>query len=106
MGASYLAAELLDPLGKAVTGEVHRRGDVAAVLLADQAQVDHLGQVDARHVAEPLVEGLARLDATGIGAGRDTAVSQPRSIQWKSGPEYSRSHENMSSVSAVVSAGG
>ena len=25
-------------------------------------------------------------DATGIGAGRDTAVSQPRSIQWKAGP--------------------
>ncbi len=45
-------------------------------------------------------------DATGIGAGGDTAVSQPRSIQWKAGPEYSRSHENMSSVSAVVSAGG
>jgi len=45
-------------------------------------------------------------DASGIGAGRDTAVSQPRSIQWKAGPEYSRSHENMSSVSAVVSAGG
>jgi len=45
-------------------------------------------------------------DATGIGAGNDTAVSQPRSIQWKAGPEYARSHENMSSVSAVVSAGG
>ena len=45
-------------------------------------------------------------DASGIGAGRDTAVSRPRSIQWKAGPEYSRSHENMSSVSAVVSAGG
>ncbi len=45
-------------------------------------------------------------DATGIGAGKDTAVSQPRSIQWKAGPEYARSHENMSSVSAVVSAGG
>jgi hypothetical protein len=45
-------------------------------------------------------------DATGIGAGKDTTVSQPRSMQWKAGPEYSRSHENMSSVSAVVSAGG
>jgi len=45
-------------------------------------------------------------DATGIGVGRDTAVSQPRSIQWKAGPEYGRSHENMSSVSAVVTAGG
>ena len=45
-------------------------------------------------------------DATGIGTGKDTAVSRPRSIQWKAGPEYGRSHENMSSVSAVVSAGG
>ena len=45
-------------------------------------------------------------DATGIGTGKDTVVSQPRSIQWKAGPEYGRSHENMSSVSAAVSAGG
>jgi len=45
-------------------------------------------------------------DASGVGAGRDRAVSRPRSIQWKAGPEYSRSHENMSSVSAVVSARG
>ena len=45
-------------------------------------------------------------DASGIGTGRDTAVGQPRSAQWKAGPEYGRSHENMSSVSAVVSAGG
>jgi len=45
-------------------------------------------------------------DATGIGTSRDTLVAQPRSMQWKAGPEYSRSHENMSSVSAVVTAGG
>jgi len=45
-------------------------------------------------------------DASGIGSGRDTAVCRPRSAQWKAGPEYGRSHENMSSVSAVVSAGG
>jgi len=45
-------------------------------------------------------------DATGIGTGKDTAVRRPRSIQWKAGPEYGRSHENVSSVSAVVSAGG
>ena len=45
-------------------------------------------------------------DATGVGAGKDTAVSRPGSIQWKAGPEYGRSHENMSSVSVVVSAGG
>ncbi len=45
-------------------------------------------------------------DATGVGAGKDTAVSRPRSIQWKAEPEYGRSHENMSSVSVVVSVGG
>ncbi len=45
-------------------------------------------------------------DASGIGTSSDTVVAQPRSMQWKAGPEYSRSHENMSSVSAVVSAGG
>ncbi|GAB6166215.1 hypothetical protein JCM19992_22150 [Thermostilla marina] len=45
-------------------------------------------------------------DASGIGSGADTTLRRPRSLQWKSGPEYSRSHENMSSVSAVVSAGG
>jgi outer membrane protein assembly factor BamB len=45
-------------------------------------------------------------DSTGIGAGNDRAVGPPRHLQWKAGPEFSRSHENMSSVSAVVSAGG
>jgi hypothetical protein len=45
-------------------------------------------------------------DSTGIGAGNDLAVGPPRHLQWKAGPEFSRSHENMSSVSAVVSSGG
>jgi len=45
-------------------------------------------------------------NAGGINASGDTLVAQPRSMQWKAGPEYSRSHENMASVSAVVSAGG
>ncbi|RMF93933.1 MAG: hypothetical protein D6741_13130, partial [Planctomycetota bacterium] len=45
-------------------------------------------------------------DATGIGSGNDSTLRRPRSMQWQSRPEYSRSHENMSSVSAVVSAGG
>jgi outer membrane protein assembly factor BamB len=45
-------------------------------------------------------------DSTGIGAGNDRAVGPPRHLQWKAGPEFSRSHENMSSVSAVVSSGG
>jgi len=70
-----------------------------------------VAMIDGRKIVKEVPEELDAwthhmYDATGIGAGRDTAVSQPRSIQWKAGPEYSRSHENMSSVSAVVSAGG
>jgi hypothetical protein len=45
-------------------------------------------------------------DSSGIGAGNDRTVGPPRHLQWKAGPEFSRSHENMSSVSVVVSAGG
>ncbi|MDP6634484.1 MAG: PQQ-binding-like beta-propeller repeat protein [Phycisphaerae bacterium] len=44
-----------------------------------------------------------KYNAAGIGAGGDTLVGPPRRMQWKAGPEYSRSHENMSSVSSVVS---
>ena len=36
----------------------------------------------------------------------DTEVGPPRKLQWTAGPTYSRNHEYMSSVSAVVSAGG
>ncbi|NQT38124.1 MAG: class I SAM-dependent methyltransferase, partial [Planctomycetes bacterium] len=45
-------------------------------------------------------------DATGIGTGNDTRVGPPRHIQWEAGPPFGRSHENMSSVSAMVSSGG
>ena len=45
-------------------------------------------------------------DASGNPAGGDQRVGPPRHIQWECGPRWSRSHENMSSVSAVVSAGG
>ena len=36
----------------------------------------------------------------------DSVVASPRSIQWVGGPRYSRHHDKMSSVSAVVSANG
>ncbi len=45
-------------------------------------------------------------DASGVATSADTRVAQPRSMQWKAGPEYSRSHENMASVSAVVGSAG
>jgi outer membrane protein assembly factor BamB len=37
---------------------------------------------------------------------RDTVVATPRRIQWEAGPRWSRSHELVSSVTAMVSAGG
>lgn len=45
-------------------------------------------------------------DATGNPAGNDTKVGPPRYTHWEDGPKWTRSHENMSSVSAVVSSGG
>ncbi|NQU21639.1 MAG: PQQ-binding-like beta-propeller repeat protein [Candidatus Nealsonbacteria bacterium] len=45
-------------------------------------------------------------DSTGINTGNDRGIGPPRHLQWEAGPLFSRSHENMSSVSAVVSSGG
>ena len=45
-------------------------------------------------------------DSTGINSGNDRGIGPPRHLQWEAGPTFCRSHENMSSVSAVVSAGG
>jgi len=36
----------------------------------------------------------------------DTVVGSPRHLQWTGGPRWSRHHEHMSSMSAMVSAGG
>jgi len=38
--------------------------------------------------------------------GQDTVVGPPRHFQWISKPRFSRSHDHLASVSAVVSAGG
>jgi len=45
-------------------------------------------------------------DASGNPVASDRRVGPPRHTQWEDGPRASRSHENMSSVSAVVTAGG
>ena len=45
-------------------------------------------------------------DASNNAVSRDTVVGPPRRLQWVGGPLYSRHHDRMSSVSAVVSAGG
>ncbi len=45
-------------------------------------------------------------DATGNAVADDTVVGPPRRLQWVGGPRWSRHHEHMSSVSALVSSNG
>ena len=45
-------------------------------------------------------------DAKNNAVSHDLQVKTPTSLQWDSGPRWSRHHDHMSSVSAVVTAGG
>jgi outer membrane protein assembly factor BamB len=45
-------------------------------------------------------------DPTGNAVGRDRAVGPPRHFQWSAGPLWSRHHNTVPGVSAMVSAGG
>ena len=45
-------------------------------------------------------------DASNNAVSRDTVVEPPRGLRWTCGPEYARSHEHFSSMSAMVTAGG
>jgi len=45
-------------------------------------------------------------DASNNAVAHDSVVGPPRRMQWVGSPRYSRHHDRMSSVSAVVSAGG
>ncbi len=45
-------------------------------------------------------------DATGNAVSNDTVIGPPRRLQWVGGPAWSRHHEHMSSLSALVSSGG
>jgi len=45
-------------------------------------------------------------DATNNAVSSDRQVKTPKSLQWESGPRWSRHHDHMSSVSAVVTSGG
>ncbi|GAG08853.1 unnamed protein product, partial [marine sediment metagenome] len=45
-------------------------------------------------------------DATNNAVAHDDVVGPPRRLQWVGSPRWSRHHDNMSSVSAVVSSGG
>jgi outer membrane protein assembly factor BamB len=45
-------------------------------------------------------------DASGNAVSRDAVAGPPKRLQWTGGPRWGRHHEHMSSVSAMVSAGG
>ena len=45
-------------------------------------------------------------DPSNNAVAHDSVIEPPRRYQWVAGPRYSRQHDHMSSVSAVVSAGG
>jgi len=45
-------------------------------------------------------------DASGNAVSKDTMVGPPRRLQWVGSPRWSRHHEHMSSVSALVSSNG
>ncbi|UCG16910.1 MAG: PQQ-binding-like beta-propeller repeat protein, partial [Phycisphaerales bacterium] len=45
-------------------------------------------------------------DAQGNAVSHDTAVGPPRHLQWVGSPRWSRHHDRMASMSALVSAGG
>jgi len=45
-------------------------------------------------------------DASNHAVSKDTVVGPPRGLRWTCGPEYARSHEHFSSVSAMVTTAG
>jgi outer membrane protein assembly factor BamB len=45
-------------------------------------------------------------DASGNAVSRDRAAGPPKRLQWTRGPRWGRHHEHMSSMNAMVSAGG
>ncbi|MCD6303606.1 MAG: PQQ-binding-like beta-propeller repeat protein, partial [Planctomycetes bacterium] len=45
-------------------------------------------------------------DATGNAVANDTVVGPPKHLQWVGSPKWTRHHEHMSSLSALVSSGG
>jgi outer membrane protein assembly factor BamB len=45
-------------------------------------------------------------DASNNAVSKDEAVGPPESLQWVTGPKFSRSHEHLASLSAAVTSGG
>jgi outer membrane protein assembly factor BamB len=64
-----------------------------------------------RRLPGPALEGTDEWthylhDASNNAVAHDDRVGPPRHLQWQAGPRWSRHHDHMSSVSAVVTSGG
>jgi len=93
------------------------RGPAQARAAAIRGQVKALGAVDIRQSTGWLSfrkPWPAQMDewthylhgSENNAVSRDTAVGPPRHLQWVGGPQWSRHHEHLSSMNAMVSAGG
>lgn len=64
-------------------------------------------QKTVKHRPEEIDEWTHYLhDSTNNAVAHDTVIAPPRRMQWIGSPKWARHHDRMSSVSAVVSAGG
>ncbi|MEE8452688.1 MAG: PQQ-binding-like beta-propeller repeat protein [Thermoguttaceae bacterium] len=70
-----------------------------------------VAMVDGKRAVKPLPADIDEwthylYDAKNNAVSHDEKVATPTSLQWDSGPRWSRHHDHMSSISAVVSSGG
>ena len=98
---SLVVATKLEPVAMDEVMRVLSPGGVACVLR------DGAWQKTVKPWPKALDEWTHTLhDPSNNAVGTDTVVAPPRRFQWIAGPRRARQHENMASVSAVVSAKG
>jgi len=99
------AMRVLAPNGVALVGGV--RGQESGV----RGEKIEIGAASWTKIVKPCPKEIDQWthflhDASNNAVARDTVVGPPRRLKWKCGPLWSRSHEFISSISAMVSAGG
>ncbi len=91
---------IADDLGKVTQDEVLRVLAPGGVALVD-------GKKSAKPWPKAIDEWTHYLhDADNNAVANDTVVGPPRRLQWQCGPKWTRHHDKMSSLSALVSSGG
>jgi outer membrane protein assembly factor BamB len=96
-----LVADDLGPVPMAEVLRVLCPGGVASVKRGGRAAMT---QKPRPKDLDEWTHGLHGPDNNAV--SRDTVVAPPHHLQWVGGPKWARSHDHLSSVSAVVSSGG